>query len=63
MPGRSGTWPRPYLSKAVVKGKTAGIGIYTTREKLSAQEQQAWQSHAHDREIITTLSLVFELPE
>ncbi len=39
-------FPCRMLDKVIVKGKTAGIGIYTARKQLSPEQQQAWQLHA-----------------
>jgi len=33
------------IDRVIVKGKTAGIGIYTSRRQLSPEEQHAWQLH------------------
>jgi hypothetical protein len=33
------------IDRVIVKGKTAGIGIYTSRRQLSPEEQHTWQLH------------------
>jgi hypothetical protein len=33
------------IDRVIVKGKTAGIGIYTSRKELSPEDQHAWQLH------------------
>jgi adenylate cyclase len=38
-------YPCRLIDRVIVKGKTAGIGIYTSRSKLGPQEQQAWGLH------------------
>jgi class 3 adenylate cyclase/HAMP domain-containing protein len=37
--------PCRLLDKVIVKGKTAGIGIYTARKELTPEEQHAWGLH------------------
>lgn len=39
-------FPCRLLDRVIVKGKTEGSGIYTTRETLNASEEQAWPIHA-----------------
>jgi len=38
-------YPCRLIDRVIVKGKTAGIGIYTSRKELSPEEQHAWQLH------------------
>lgn len=38
-------FPCRLIDRVIVKGKTAGIGIYTSRKELSPEEQHAWQLH------------------
>ena len=38
-------FPCRLIDRVIVKGKTAGIGIYTSRRQLSPEEQHAWQLH------------------
>jgi adenylate cyclase len=38
-------FPCRLIDRVIVKGKTAGIGIYTTRKDLSPEEQHAWGLH------------------
>jgi adenylate cyclase len=39
-------YPCRLIDRVIVKGKTAGIGIYTARKELSPEEQHAWGLHA-----------------
>lgn len=38
-------FPCRLIDRVIVKGKTAGIGIYTSRKELSPEEQHVWQLH------------------
>jgi class 3 adenylate cyclase/HAMP domain-containing protein len=38
-------FPCRMIDRVIVKGKTAGSGIYTSRKELSPEEQHAWQLH------------------
>jgi class 3 adenylate cyclase len=38
-------FPCRLIDRVIVKGKTAGIGIYTVRKELSPEEQHAWGLH------------------
>jgi len=38
-------FPCRLIDRVIVKGKTAGIGIYTSRKELSPEDQHAWQLH------------------
>ncbi len=38
-------YPCRLIDRVIVKGKTAGIGIYTARKELGPEEQQAWKLH------------------
>jgi len=38
-------FPCRLIDRVIVKGKTAGIGIYTARKELGPEEQQAWKLH------------------
>jgi len=38
-------FPCRLIDRVIVKGKTAGIGIYTARKELSPEEQHAWGLH------------------
>jgi adenylate cyclase len=38
-------FPCRMIDRVIVKGKTAGIGIYTSRRQLSPEDQHAWQLH------------------
>jgi adenylate cyclase len=38
-------FPCRLIDRVIVKGKTAGIGIYTTRKALSPEDQHAWGVH------------------
>jgi len=38
-------FPCRLIDRVIVKVKTAGIGIYTSRKDLSPEEQHAWQLH------------------
>ena len=38
-------FPCRLIDRVIVKGKTAGIGIYTSRKELNPEEQHAWQLH------------------
>jgi class 3 adenylate cyclase/HAMP domain-containing protein len=38
-------FPCRLIDRVIVKGKTAGIGIYTVRKKLDPEEQHAWGLH------------------
>jgi adenylate cyclase len=38
-------FPCRLIDRVIVKGKTAGIGIYTVRKDLSPEEQHAWGLH------------------
>ncbi len=38
-------FPCRLVDRVIVKGKTAGIGIYTSRKELSPEDQHAWQLH------------------
>jgi adenylate cyclase len=38
-------FPCRLIDKVIVKGKTAGIGIYTVRKELGPEEQHAWGLH------------------
>jgi adenylate cyclase len=38
-------FPCRQLDKVVVKGKTSGSGIYTTRQRLEPREKEAWEAH------------------
>jgi adenylate cyclase len=38
-------YPCRLIDRVIVKGKTAGIGIYTARKELSPEEQHAWGLH------------------
>jgi class 3 adenylate cyclase/HAMP domain-containing protein len=38
-------FPCRMIDRVIVKGKTAGIGIYTSRKELNPEDQHAWQLH------------------
>jgi adenylate cyclase len=38
-------YPCRLIDRVIVKGKTAGSGIYTTRKELTPEEQHAWGLH------------------
>ncbi|MBN1685002.1 MAG: adenylate/guanylate cyclase domain-containing protein, partial [Spirochaetales bacterium] len=37
--------PSRLLDKVVVKGRLAGVGIYSVKRKLSTAEENAWNTH------------------
>jgi adenylate cyclase len=38
-------FPCRLIDRVIVKGKTAGIGIYTARKELGPEEQHGWELH------------------
>ena len=45
------TFPTRLLDKVVVKGRLAGVGVYTVKRKLNAAEDNAWKIHQEGMEL------------